>query len=248
MDGEWGVENRELHFLKFREGAFLMTNNILVKSSQVKVDLSFTVETRQEPETKAKPTIHTSEVFIVGLSSQLYRIKTFDKFVPIADMHGYGLIFFKSKGGYMIYLEQFEEQNLYNMQTTFNIEVPKDTRRYCMHEYLNTRNDLKIWMNFETETLHVSINDKKCIEYQINTRLFPEPKVAFTFVGYSSNVSPLQLKINETSIYKGVMPSGKDFEQTFHNDVDTFIKTLDKYDPLHGQNASFSNIMLTQVS
>lgn len=226
---------------------FLMTNNILIKSSQIKIDLKFTVETQKEINTKIEPKILNTEVLAIGLSNQLYRIKTFDSYIPIMDMHGYGLLFFKSKKGYVIYLQQFEEQNLYNLQSIFDIKFRNDSNRYCLHEYLDSTNDIGILMNFETDSLHVTVNGKECINYKINRRLFPEPKVALTFGGYSSTLSPIQVKMHEISIYKGSQASAQDFEPTFHNDVDTFIKTLDKYDPLHGQNASFSNLMLTQV-
>lgn len=248
VDGEWGVDNKELSFLKFKEKSFLMTNNIMVKSSHIKVDMSFTIEQRREPATKSKGKISTTEVLVVGLSNNLYRIKSFDPFVPIVDMHGYGLLFFKSKEGYIVYLEQFEEQNLYNLQTAFDIEVSADPRRLCTYEYLGVKTDLQILMNFETETIHVMINGHRCIDYKINNRLFTEPKIALTFAGFSSNLNPIQIKMHETSISKGAYASAKDFEQTFHNDVDSFIKTLNKYDPKHGQNASFSNVMLTQVT
>jgi len=224
-----------------------MTNNIIIKSSQIKIDVNFTVEHQKELNSKATPKILNTEVLAIGLSNQLYRIKTFDPYIPVMDMDGYGLLFFKSSKGYVIYLQKFEEQNLYNLQSAFDIKFKSDSRRFCYHEYLNSKNEVSILMNFETESLHVTVNGKKCIDYKINKRLFPEPKVALTFGGYSSSLSPIQLKMHETSIYKGTSLSSQEFEPTFHNDVDTFIRNVDKYDPLHNQNASFSNVMLTQV-
>lgn len=248
VDGEWAVDNRELSFLKFKEKAFLMTNNIIVRSTQLKIDLSFSVESRKEPAVKSKGKINTTEVLAVGLSNQLYRIKSFDAFVPAIDLHGYALLFFRSQEGYIAYLHQVEEQSLYNLQSAFTIDVGADPRRMCPYEYIGVKTDLTILVDYDSDTMRVNINNKPCIEYKINRRLFPEPKVAFTFSGFSSNLNPIALRVHEVSISKGVLPSSALFEPTFHADVDSFIRNVNKYDPLHGQNASFSNVMLTQVN
>lgn len=219
----------------------------MVKSSQININLSFSVEQQKTSAENPQKRINSSEVLIIGLSNELYRIKTFDQYIPVVDVHGYGLMFFKSNEGYVVYLEHFEEQNLYNLQAVFDENIKEDPRHYCNHDYLDITNDVKIAMNFEAETLHVTINGKSCINYKINKRLFPEPKVALTLAGYSSAVNPIQVTVYEVSMYKTTIPSAIEFASTFHSDMDTFISHVDKYDPLHEQNASFSNIMLTQV-
>lgn len=226
-----------------------MTNNLLVKADEIKFNLNFTVTSNDKPAIRTKGMIDKPEVLVVGLSNNIYRIKTFDQYLPNFDLSGYGILMFKSSEGYIVLLEQFEEQNLFNLKMAFDKTFKYDKRRYCSHNYLDATTNIQVHMNFKTESIHVYVNGESCINYKINTRLFPEPKVALTFAGYSSNISPIQLNVHETSIYKGMLLSQmRNSTEVFHNDVDTFINTLDTYDPLHSKNASFSNIMLVQVS
>lgn len=224
-----------------------MTNNIMVKSGKVRIDLSFSID-KSKYIPKSKPKTANGEVFAVGLSGSLYRIKTFTEKLPVFDMHGYGLMLFKSKAGYVVYLEQFEEQNLYSLPAIFKTDIKKTPERFCLYDYIDKKTEMRIIMDFEAETLRVDVNGNKCIEYRIDTRFFPEPKMAFTLAGYSSKSSLVQMQLHETSIYKSTITAAKEFDSVFHNDVDTFMNHIEMYDPLHSKNASFSNVILTQVS
>lgn len=220
----------------------------MVKSSHIDISMNFKVEKQKNETAGRNPRIRFPEAFAIGLSNHLYRIQAFHESIPVFDLRGYGIVFFKSEEGYIVHLKQFEDQTLYNLPAIYEANYKRDPRLYCKHDYTAASNDVQISLNFETENLHIYINGKSCIEYKINQRLFPEPKVALSFVGYSGELSPIQIRMNEVSIYKGKRVSAQELEPVFHNDVDTFIHNLDKYDPLHGSNASFSNIMLTQVS
>lgn len=225
-----------------------MTNNLMLKGAQINITLNITV--RQAPKAAKSATTRPigSEVLVLSLSNNLYRIKTFNSSVPVFDLHGYGLMFFKSAEGYVAYLEQFEEQNLFDLQTVPSLNYKADARRFCHYDYMDSDTEVKVEMNFETEAFHIRLNGKDCINYKVNTRLFTEPKVAVTFGGFSKGANPISVRLNEVSLYKSKNPSAQEFQKTFHNDVDTFINALDWHDPLHSLNASFSNILLTQVT
>ena len=164
------------------------------------------------------------------------------------NVHGLAVFFFRGNDGKgRVYLKEFQVAGNYNVREVFTDNIDYDPRLSCEHEYLNTQTHLNITLDFRKATVHVNINDKQCIEYRISEGLFPQERSTVSFFGYSSEMTPIMLTMQEISIYKMVSLLTA-AEASFTGSVDGLIKSIQTHDSAHFQNASLSNVLLVDVT
>lgn len=73
---------------------------------------------------------------------------------------------------------------------------------------------------------------------------FNEQKVQMSLVGLSTE-QRVHLTIRDLRIFKAVIPS-KEFQTSFHSNVRDFSNAVQKYDQLHTENSSISNLYLIE--
>ena len=245
VDGEWEVKDKQISFMNYKEKSFLITNNLILKSSKVYFKLNITVVQDFDKSKKSQNGINSDEVMVFSLSPNLYPIKTFDQFSTKMYLDGYCVFMFRQNGKSYLFLDQVQDYANYDLQLIFNTNL-HDDRTYCEIDYLNKDSQINFFLDFDTGNFHVFFNDKNCISYRINQRLFYENKAALTITGYSSQRSPVQMKLNELSVFKQVYIDNSRDKESFHSSIDSFSASMDKYNPLHKNTTSLSNILLIQ--
>jgi hypothetical protein len=222
-----------------------MTNNLILKSSklffQIKLNVvqDFTKFTGTE-----KIPFNNDEVIVFSLSPNLYPIKTFDQFSSGNYLDGFSVFMFRKDNKSYLFLDQMEKYSNFDLQMIFTKNM-YDNRTYCEIDYLNVDSiSLKFFLDFSTGNFHVYYNDKNCINYRINQRLFYENKAALTITGYSSQKSPVQFTMSELSIFKEIYTDQQ--QESFHSSITSFNAAMEKYNPLHQNNTSITNLLLIQ--
>lgn len=243
VDGEWEVKDKEITFLNYKQKSFLVTNNLILKSPKVYFKLNLTISQDFGQGENSENGINSDEVIVFSLSPNLYPIKTFDSFSTRVFLDGYSVFMFRKNGKGYLFLDQMENYSNFDLQLIFNSSM-HDDRTFCEIDYLNKESNINFSLDFENGNFHVFFNDQNCITYRINQRIFYENKAALTITGYSSQKSPVQLKLNELSVFKHIYVNNK--RESFHSSIENFSASMDKYNPLHKNNTSLSNILLIQ--
>lgn len=222
-----------------------MTNNIFLKSPKVSYFLNFTVNQDFEKwDVQKMKLLQNSEVLIFLLSSNLYDIKNFDESKTTGTFKGLGIFLFKAEDGYILLTEAFYTNMLYDYQSIFKKASDYSKNFSCKLNYINQNTKLQFNVDFEKNNIEIIANEKKCVDFPITNDLLNKNTVGFTFTGYSSNLSPIKIKLHEFSAIKLIKPDSLD--KIFHSEVRTFINALNKHDPLFQNESSMSNIMLIE--
>ncbi len=244
VDGEWSIKDKTLNFLDFKEKSFLLTNNLIMKSNKILFEMEIKVEHDLTQFKNKKPMMDTNEVLVMSLSPHIYPVKNFATFSPLSFISGYCLFLFQKEDKAVLFLDEVERGLGYDMRMIYDYNYTYDKRKYCELDYRNKTLNFKILFNFDSGNFKVSINNKACIRYKINQRIFNENKVGFTFTGFSSGISPISVYLKNVSVKKNVLYKPVN---AFHSTVYSFQSSLRDYDQDHQNEASLSNIMLMQA-
>jgi len=187
-----------------------------------------------------------TEVLGINLSNRPFDIKEYKGVGIVYPLQGYSFLFFRGNKQNLAYLETHENLTMYNLAMAFHSQTKYTQGRYCNFNYVNTTSIIDLELNFDEGMFKSSINGQSCHSYKINRKIFPENKASVSFMGYSTNVSPIQVKVNDLSIYK-VVNSTVTTNTTFHSDTHSFINALSTHDLDYAKNISLSNLLLINV-
>lgn len=244
VDGAWVVEDHHLSLLNFENKSVLMTNNLVVKGSQLHFAINFRAELDPKRKSAKSSEVESAEVIAFDFSNRLYDIRTFDEQGTVADLGGYSLFFMRRGEKQIVLLKAMIDQGLYNLQMAFDESVSKDSPFVCAYDYINSDTQLDVFFNFPGNLFRVLINGKACITYSIEEQLFPEPKATLNLLAYGSAIAPLNIKIKSIEISK--VPLMDPNAKSFHSDAESLLHHINEHDPLYAQSASLTNIMLLQ--
>ncbi len=244
VDGEWQVQEKQLSFMNYNPGLFLLTNNLRIGSSKIFYDLSLSMN-HSNPNSGGEVG-EQSEVLAFSISNDLYPIQSFNKNSRELSLSGYTVFVYRKREKFLFFLKIFQRQVLYNLGSIRTEDFTKDGRMFCEYDYLDKDTSLKFLMDFEAGNFHVFINDHVCISYGIDKNVFGEDedtkRTVLTVGGFSSNASPIRLDLKSLSIYKLIVKNANYLK--FHDDVSKFSSAMEFYDDRAKENKSLSNIML----
>lgn len=233
--------------LNYREGSFVLTNSIPVISNRLRFSLNMTIEENFQKRTNDKSRMTNTEVVGINLSNYPFDIRQYKGTGIVYPLRGYTFIFYRGTKDSIAYLETHDQNNSYNLAAAFHSQNRYAQGRYCNFNYVNTTSVVDIELDFNNMIFKSAVNGLPCHSYKIDRRLLPENKATFSFMGYSTNVGPVQIKVNDLSIYK--LSNTTLISQTpFHANTENFIRSVETFDPGHAKNVSLSNLLLINVS
>ncbi len=100
-------------------------------------------------------------------------------------------------------------------------------------------------MDFPNKILTIYTDGQKCLDLNLNQNEFQLEKLGFSFTGFSSWRSPIQIKLHELSILKQVKPELK-YGPNFDFDTYYLRDSVNHYDKLHKDQSSISNLLLLE--
>lgn len=224
----------------------MLTNNIPIISNRIKFSFNITVDEDFSKMTDSETRLTKTEVLAINLSNNSLDIRQYIAGGIVYPLQGYTLLFYRGSKKPIAYLEIHENLTKYSLAAAFHSQNKYSQGRYCTHSYVNSTSVIDVELNFDSGRLTSSINEQPCHSYRIDKKIFPENKATFSFMGYSSNVSPIQVKVNDLSIFKAINATDT-VNSTFHADTNAFISSIAAYDHGYAKNVSLSNILLINV-
>lgn len=243
MDGEWAVTDHDLTFLSYKPTAFLLTNNLVMRSSRCEffLDLRLTLDAKA-----VKGTSDRKEVLVLGVSPSVYDINGFQPDAPLVTLIGVNFFFFRDgedKG--VVVAKEYPVHTQVDLRTMFSEDFRENPRAFC--EFQMTGKDAKVnaTIDFEMGSVYLTLDDKECVIMRAGRDVFPEDKATMYLTGAAREEALASLAVREARVSKYVEllgPTDRFTDGTHH-----MVSSLVKHDPNYYANASLSNLMLMNV-
>ncbi len=243
VDGEWVVQNQDLTFLAYKPKGFVMTNNLVLRSSRSEFVFDFRLDIDAKA---AKGKSDKKEVLVLGVSPMVFDINGFSDETTNVNLVGINYFFFRNEQNQgIVFAKEFAVQTSYDLRTVFAENHRDNPRYYCDFEVVNKDVKVNATIDFEMGSAYLTIDGKECMIVRAGTDVFPEDKATVYLTGISTKEAPAKLVLKEARVSKYVGPLPP--EDYFQTSTVRMISSLAKHDPNYYTNTSLSNVLLMQV-